>query len=159
MVQLDPPRRAPRYLRHDGRLHSVRPDAFRVLRNEGKTLRFFLECARRAVRPVTMAARLAPCLRYYSSHRPTDDHGTQPVMLVVFDDEIAQTHFLRVAREEVVQWKVEVPMWVSHRNAIEKMGSLGRHGLVCTMRVKSRAVVMHQYSVRPLTSSLTHAIC
>ena len=59
---------------------------------------FFLEWERRAVRPVTMVARIAPYLRYYSSHRPTDYHGSQPTVLVVFEDEIAQTHFLRVAR-------------------------------------------------------------
>ena len=45
----------------------------------------------RAVRPVTMAARLGPYLRYYSSHRPTDDHGAQPMVLIVFDDELAAT--------------------------------------------------------------------
>ena len=140
VVQLDPPRRASRYFRHRGRLHSVRPDAFGILRNEGKTLPFFLEWERRAVRPVTMAARLAPYLRYYSSQRPTDDHGAQPVVLVVFDDDIAQTHFLRVAREEGAQWKVEVPMWVSHRSTIEKMESLGSAwlGLDYASQIKAR---------------------
>ncbi len=38
---------------------------------------------RRAVRPVTIAARLGPYLRYYASRRPTDDHGAQPAVLVV----------------------------------------------------------------------------
>ena len=51
------------------------------------------------MRPSTMSARLAPYLRYFSSHRPTDDHGVPPSVLVVFDDDIARTHFLRVARE------------------------------------------------------------
>ena len=49
------------------------------------------------MRPTTMSARLAPYLRYYSTHRPTDDHGAQPAVLVVFDDDLTQTHFLRVA--------------------------------------------------------------
>ena len=60
------------------------------------TWAFFLEWERRAVRPATMAQRLAPYLRYYSSHRPTDDHGIRPAVLVVFDGDIAATHFLRL---------------------------------------------------------------
>ena len=79
------------------------------------------------MRPVTMAARLAPYLRYYySSRRPLDDHGQTPIVLVVFDDELAATHFLRVAREEMGRVGVEVPLWVSHRAALERLGPLGR---------------------------------
>ena len=126
VVQLDPPRRASRYFRHEDRMRSVNPDAFGVLRKAGKTWPFFLEWERRAVRPSTMSARLAPYLRYFSSHRPTDDHGTRPAVLIVFDDEIAHTHFLRVAREETSQTRVNVPLWVSHRTAIEELGPLGR---------------------------------
>ena len=103
VVQLDPPRRASRYFRHGDRLRSIQPDAFCVLRRGERTWPFFLEWERRAVRPATMADRIAPYLRYYSSHRPTDDHGVQPSVLVVFEDEIAQTHFLRVAREEMAR--------------------------------------------------------
>ena len=47
-VQLDPPRRATRFFRHDDRLHSVRPDAFGVLKCGGKEQPFFLEWERRA---------------------------------------------------------------------------------------------------------------
>ena len=126
VVQLDPPRRASRYFRHEGRLHSALPDAFGMLRHGNDTLPFFLEWERRAVRPVTMAARLAPYLRYYSSNRPLDDHGEAPIVLVVFDDELAATHFLRVAREEMGRAGVEVPLWVSHRAALERLGPLGR---------------------------------
>ena len=126
VVQLDPPRRASRYFRHDGRLHSVRPDASGVLRRGGETLPFFLEWERRAVRPVTMAARLAPYLRYYSSRRPLDDHGVIPAVLVVFDDDLAATHFLRVARREMKRAGVEVPLRVSHKAALERLGPLGR---------------------------------
>ena len=99
--QLDPPPRASRYFRHQDRMRSVNPDAFGVLRKGGTAWPFFLEWERRAVRPSTMSARLAPYLRYFSSHRPTDDHGVRPSVLVVFDDDIAQTHFLHVAREEM----------------------------------------------------------
>ena len=97
LLQIDPPRRASRYFRYGERLHSVHPDAYGAIRRANETWPFFLEWERRAVRPVTMAARIAPYLRYYSTHRPTDDHGAQPAVLVVFDDDLTQTHFLRVA--------------------------------------------------------------
>lgn len=126
IVQLDPPRRASRYFRHDGGMRSVNPDGFGVLKRGETTWAFFLEWERRAVRPSTMSQRLAPYLRYYSSHRPTDDHGTRPAVLVVFEDEIAQTHFLRVAREEMRAEGASVPLWVSHRDAIDTLGPLGR---------------------------------
>ena len=129
IVQLDPPRRASRYFRHNDRMRSVQPDAFGMLRRGDATRPFFLEWERRAVRPVTMATRLAPYLRYYSSHRPTDDHGAQPDVLVVFDDDIAQTHFLRMAREEMARTGVSVPLLVSHRSLLEQEGPLGRSWL------------------------------
>ena len=126
VVQLDPPRRASRFFRHGDRMRSVNPDAFGMLRKDGINWPFFLEWERRAVRPSTMSARLAPYLRYYSSHRPTDDHGARPDVLIVFDDDIARTHFLRLAREEMQANGVAVPLWVSHRAAVEEMGPLGR---------------------------------
>ena len=125
IVQIDPPRRASRHFRHDGRMRAVNPDAFGVLKKGDTTWPFFLEWERRAVRPSTMSERLAPYLRYYSSHRPLDDHGARPAVLIVFDDEIAQTHFLRVAREEMRADGVAVPLWVSHREAIDALGPLG----------------------------------
>ena len=125
IVQLDPPRRASRHFRHDDRMRAVNPDAFGVLRKGEAAWAFFLEWERRAVRPSTMSDRLAPYLRYYSSHRPTDDHGTRPSVLIVFDNEIAQTHFLRVAREEMRAEGTTVPLWVSHREAIEAPGAAG----------------------------------
>ena len=124
--QLDPPRRAPRHFRHDDRMRAVYPDAFGVLKKGETTWAFFLEWERRAVRPSTMAARLAPYLRYYSSHRPMDDHGARPAVLIVFDDDIAATHFLRVAREWMQASRVTVPLWVSHKEAIDSLGPLGR---------------------------------
>ena len=107
-------------------MRAVNPDAFGVLRKGGTEWAFFLEWERRAVRPSTMSDRLAPYLRYYSSHRPIDDHGVRPAVLVVFDDEIAQTHFLRVAREEMRAEQVTVPLWVSHRGTVDALGPLGR---------------------------------
>ena len=126
VVQLDPPGRASRHFRHQDRVRSVHPDAFGVLRRGTDTRLFFLEWERRAVRPGTMADRIAPYLRYYSSHRPTDDHGSRPVVLVVFENEIAQTHFLRVARDEMERTRIVVPLRVSHRSLLERVGPLGR---------------------------------
>ena len=124
VVQVEPPQRASRYFRHGDALHSVQPDAFGILRRDERTWPFFLEWERRAVRPVTMAARLAPYLRYYSSERPLEDHGAWPSVLVVFDDELAQVHFRRVARREMDRTGVEVPLRVSHRDALERSGPL-----------------------------------
>ena len=125
LLQIDPPRRASRYFRYGERLHSVHPDAYGAIRRANETWPFFLEWERRAVRPVTMAARIAPYLRYYSTHRPTDDHGAQPAVLVVFDDDLTQTHFLRVAQEEMARTRLRVPLWVSHRSLLEQVGPLG----------------------------------
>jgi len=88
-------------------------------------LPFFLEWERRAVRPGTMAARIAPYLRYYAGSRPLDDHGVIPRVLVVFDDDLAASHFLRVAAREMRKAGVKVPLWVSHRAALERLGPLG----------------------------------
>ena len=141
-MQLDPPRRASRYFQHDGRLHSVQPDAFGVLRRGDDVWPFFLEWERRAVRPVTMAARLAPYLRYYASRRPTDDHGAQPEVLVVFDDELAATHFLRVARGETTGARVEIPLRVSHKGLLEREGPLGRAWSSWDGRVPTSALLV-----------------
>ena len=126
VVQLDPPGRASRHFRHNGRVRSIHPDAFGMLRRGADTWLFFLEWERRAVRPATMVDRIAPYLRYYSSHRPTDDHGSRPVVLIVFEDEIAQMHFLSVARDEMKRTRVDSPLLVSHRSLLERVGPLGR---------------------------------
>ena len=125
LIQFDPPRRAARYFRHYDRLHSVRPDAFGVLQEAGTTWPFFLEWERRAIRPTTMAARLAPYCRYYAAPRPTDDHGAPPAVLIVFDDDLAATRFRRVAREALARDRITVPLWVSHRRALAQVGPLG----------------------------------
>ena len=126
VVQLDPPHRASRYFRHHGRLHSVHPDAFGILRRDGGSWPFFLEWERRAVRPVTMATRLAPYLRYYASRRPIDDHGAVPSVLIVFDEELAAGQFLRVARDGMRSSGVEIPLWIADRSLLEMVGPLGR---------------------------------
>ena len=130
--QLDPPMRASRYFRYFGQMRSVHPDAFGMLRRGKAVQPFFLEWERRAVRPVTMAARLAPYLRYYSArnHRPIDDHGATPYVLVVFDDDIAQIHFLRVAQEQMDRLGTAFPLLVSHRGLVEREGPLGRAWLI-----------------------------
>ena len=126
LSQIDPPMRAARHFRHRDGQRSVHPDAFGVLRRDSTVWPFFLEWERRAVRPSTMAARLAPYLRYYSSHRPTDDHGVKPAVLVVLGDDIAATNFLRVARERMTEARVGVPLLVSHEGLLEREGPLGR---------------------------------
>ena len=125
IVQLDPPRRASRYFRHDGKLRSVHPDAFGVIRRGESVWPFFLEWERRAVRPATMAARVAPYLRYYATSSPTGDHGHQPLVLVVFDDPIALTHFLEVAAREMERALVRVPLLASHLELLASAGPLG----------------------------------
>ena len=124
-VQLDPPIRASRYFRYFGGMRSIHPDAFGLLRRGSVAWPFFLEWERRAVRPSTMSECLAPYLRYFSSHRPTDDHGVQPSALVVFEDKLVRTHFLRLAREEMQAARVQVSLWVSHSKAIDVLGPLG----------------------------------
>ena len=125
LQQLDPPPRASRYFRHGDTVRSIHPDAFGILRRGPNTRPFFLEWERRAIRPGTMAARLAPYLRYYSTHRPIDDHGVRPSVLIVLRDDVAATQFLRVARGEMDRTGVEVPLSVSHEAALEDLGPLG----------------------------------
>ena len=78
MVQLDPAFRASRYSTFDGRRYAVHRDAFSIIWQGSQLRPFFLEWERRAVRPAVMTERLAPYMRYYATHRPTDDHGVQP---------------------------------------------------------------------------------
>ena len=126
VVQFDPPHRASRYFRVEDRLRSIQPDAFGVLHCEGRPQPFFLEWERRAIRPSTMAQRLAPYLRYYSSKRPLDDHGAIPVVLVVFEHELAADHFLRVARMEQDRAGIHVPLFVSDSELLEQTGPFGQ---------------------------------
>ncbi len=126
VLQVSPPHHAARYFRHRGRLRSIHPDGFGVAQAGERTYPFFLEWERRAVNPSTMSARLAPYLRYYSSKQPLDDHGVVPLVLVVFDDSLAPAHFLRVARNEMERTGVNVPLWVSDRETLERVGPLGQ---------------------------------
>ena len=123
--QVSPPHHSSRYFRHRGKLRSIHPDGFAVVRIRSKTLHFFLEWERRAAHPSTMAARLAPYLRYYSTNQPLDDHGHRPLVLIVFEDPLAEANFLGVARREMERTGVNVPLWVSFREALEKVGPLG----------------------------------
>ena len=123
--QVSPPHHAARYFRYGGRLRSIHPDAFGVVRVENRTYPFFLEWERRATHPSTMADRLAPYLRYYASNLPLDDHGHWPLVLVVFDDPLAEANFVGVARSEMERNGVSLPLWASHRERLERVGPLG----------------------------------
>ena len=123
--QVSPPHHAARYFRYGGRLRSIHPDAFGVVRVENRTYPFFLEWERRASNPSTMAARLAPYLRYYSSSQPLDDHGHWTLVLVVFDDPLAEANFLGVACREMERTGVSLPLWASYRERLESVGPLG----------------------------------
>ena len=125
IVQLDPPHRAARYFRYGGEPRSIHPDAFGVLRRGEEVRPFFLEWERRAIHPSTMATRLAPYLRYYATNRPVADHGTEPAVLVVFEDAVAPAHFLRVARRECERCGVDMPLWVASRDDLEGTGPPG----------------------------------
>ena len=126
VVQVSPPHHAARYFRYGGSLRSIHPDGFGLVQTGRRTTPFFLEYERRALNPSTMAARLAPYLRYYSSNRPLDDHGERPLVLIVFEDSLAEANFLGVARREMERAKVKLPLWVSHRESLEKAGPLGK---------------------------------
>ena len=126
IARVSPPHHAARYFRHGGSLRSVHPDGYGVVSANGRAWPFYLEWERRALNPSTMAARLAPYLRYYSSTRPLDDHGERPLVLIVFEDHLVEANFLGVARRTMERARVEVPVWVSHRDALEKAGPLGR---------------------------------
>ena len=110
ILQLDPPHRASRYFRYEGGQRSVHPDAFFMLRRGDETRAFFLEWERRAVRPSTMRERIAPYLRYYSTKRPLDDHGVEPKVLIVVEDNIIAPHFRRIASQEMVRQRVQIPL-------------------------------------------------
>ena len=124
IVQIDPPAKASRYFRSGAKLRSVQPDAYLAVRRGDELKPFFLEWERRAVRPATMAARIAPYVRYFSTSDPLDDHGAAPVVLVVFEDRAAQSRFLRIAREEMQRAGARVPLLVSRRNLTDEKGPL-----------------------------------
>ena len=125
LAQVDPPMRAARYFRYGGQLHSIHPDAFGVLRGDGRMWPFFLEWERRAVRPSTMSLRLAPYLRYYSTQRPADEHGVQPIIFVVFQDDLTANHFRRVARHEMGGETVNMPIQASDERTLNQVGPFG----------------------------------
>ncbi len=124
LIRCDPPHRASRYFRYDGAVRSIHPDAhFEVLSSNGRQA-FFLEYERRANRPATMRDRIAPYLRYYSTRRPLEDHGVIPSVLVVFEDELAADHFLKVARNQLARARVHLPLLVSHEADVSRCGPL-----------------------------------
>ena len=62
----------------------------------------------------------------FFTRRPLEDRGVTPIVLVVFDDLLAEARFLGVARNEMRREGVHLPLWISHRQATDKEGPLGR---------------------------------
>ena len=56
---------------------------------------------------------------------PPTTTALEPAVLVVFDDDLAATHFLRVAQQEMDRLRVAVPLLVSHRGLLERAGAAG----------------------------------
>ena len=149
LAQIDPPWSASRHFRHEGRNRlgqprrlrrpSKRPGHLALLPGVGEKSGAPLDDGG-ADRPlfalllISQSHRLCATtyltvpstLRYYLSHSPIDDHGARPSVLIVFDDDIAATNFLRVARDEMDRAGVSVPLWVSPSAVIDALGPLGR---------------------------------
>lgn len=125
LTHIDPPHRAARYFHHHRTLRSIHPDAFGILDTHRRTHPFFLEWERRATIPSTMTARLAPYIRYFSTPRTTQDHNTTPALLIVFEDPLAAARFLSLAHDHIRHTNTQLPLWVSHKHAIEQHGPLG----------------------------------
>ena len=124
MSQLDPPHRASRYFRLLERVRSVHPDAFVMLDSDEGPSAFFLEYERRVDRPTNMTDRLAPYMRYYATRRPLEDHGVIPQILVVFEDELAVSHFLRLAEKEMSRAQVSLPLFITSAAEVGRGGPL-----------------------------------
>ena len=57
--------------------------------------------------------------------REAEPVGARPSVLIVLRYDIAVTHFLWVAREEVDRTRVEIPVNVCHVAALDDLGPLG----------------------------------
>ena len=126
LVQAEPPHRAVRRFQVDGMYMSINPDAYAQIEHGGRVHHFFLEWERRAAHPALLRERIAPYLRYFGSRRPLDDDGAYPVLMVVLRDEIVESHFLRLACDELGKTST-APLRVlaSNAQAVEAQGALG----------------------------------
>ena len=155
VAQVAPPHHAARYFRHEGRLRSIHPDGFGVVHANGRARPFFLEYERRAVNPSTMAARLAPYLRYYSSSRPLEDHEERPLVLIVFEGPLAEANFLGVARKEMRRTEVEARsgsptgMQRKTRDRLVRHGAARRRRSQCASSRDSPGTLPSGFEARP----------
>lgn len=69
----------------------------------------------------TPRALLALLLLLATQGRPR----SAPIVLIVFDDAAVESRFPGVARDLIDQTRVDVPMWVTHREAVEREGPMG----------------------------------
>ena len=124
--QLDPPIRASRYFRHFGGRRSVHPDAFGILRQGAAAWPFSWSGSDGPCDPSRWrSASLPTCATTPPTGPPTTTaHG--PPSSWSFHEDLAATHFLRVALEEMVRTRTPLPLLVSHRGLLEREGPLGR---------------------------------
>ena len=125
-MQLDPPHRASRYFRSHERMRSIQPDAYALLETPAGERALFLEWdgARQAGDNGGPTGALpAPTTPPVGRSRTT---GLLPRVLIVFEDDLAADHFLRIAAEAIARAEVPLPLLVSDRRRIDEHGPLGR---------------------------------
>lgn len=113
VMQLDPPPKAARHFQYDRSRRSILPDAFGMLRSDGRICAFFLEYERSAIYESRMPDKLDSYLAYYSTTRPLDEHGIMPITLFVFETAFRAERFTDVARGEIQKAGAQLPLWVS----------------------------------------------
>ena len=69
--------------------------------------------------------KAGPYLRYFATHRPIDDHGVLPTVLVVFEDELAAARFVLVVSRELSRAGLEPPLLVSDTASVDRLGPPG----------------------------------
>ena len=83
-------------------------------------MEFLLKWERRGIEPSATAARLAPYLSYYP---PVTITACVPQSWWCLRTRFTQTHFLRVAWRKMARTGIELPVWVAHHGALEKISA------------------------------------
>jgi DNA-binding MarR family transcriptional regulator len=130
LAYADPPHRSVRRFLSNGVYHSINPDAYGQHLAGAATHHFFLEWERRAAHPAHLRTKLAPYLQYYSTGRPMENYGANPLLLVVLKDEIVESQFLRIAQGE------------SDKAGVTTLRDLASHASIVEMQVPLEKVWM-----------------